>query len=135
MSARLPTQHKSPFEIDPRPLDEMASPHAGLLATSRAYRSLRIPDLVAANLKLKERQRGCNEAQYIESVVLLQTAGGDCPEDMSLLAGDVCLERGLGYALPKTGALRGFLNRFHDEDLERARPAREIPKELHHVQQ
>jgi len=128
MSARIPTQHKSPFEIDPRPLDEMASPHAGLLATSRAYRSLKIPDLVAANLKLKKRQRGCNDAQYLESVVLLQTAGGDCPEDMSLLAGDVCLERGLGFALPKTGAVRGFLNRFHDEDLELARPAREIQK-------
>ena len=36
MPARLPVQHKSPFEIAPRPLDEMASPHAGLLATSRA---------------------------------------------------------------------------------------------------
>ena len=128
MSARIPTQPKSPFEIDPRPLDEMASPHAGLLATSRAYRALKIPDLIAANLKLKQRQRGCNEAQYIESLVLLQTAGGDCPEDMSLLAGDVCLERGLGFALPKTGAVRGFLKRFHDEDLERARPAREIQK-------
>jgi hypothetical protein len=128
MSARIPTQHKTPFEIDPRPLDEMASPHAGLLATSRAYRSLRIPDLVAANLKLKQRQRGCSDAQYIESVVLLQTAGGDCPEDMSLLAGDDCLERGLGYALPKTGAVRAFLNRFHDENLELARPAREVQK-------
>ena len=128
MSARIPTQHKTPFEIDPRPLDEMASPHAGLLATSRAYRSLRIPDLVAANLKLKKRQRGCSDAQYIESVVLLQTAGGDCPEDMSLLAGDDCLERGLGFALPKASAVRGFLNRFHDEKLELARPAREVQK-------
>ena len=128
MSARIPTQHKTPFEIDPRPLDEMASPHAGLLATSRAFRSLRIPDLVAANLKLKKRQRGCSDAQYIESVVLLQTAGGDCPEDMSLLAGDDCLERGLGFALPKASAVRGFLNRFHDEKLELARPAREVQK-------
>src|ERR1041384_8719791 len=83
MSARIPTQHTSPFEIDPRPLDEMASAHAGLLATSRAFRSLKIPDLVAANLKLKKRQRGCSDAQYIESIVLLQTAGGDCPEDRS----------------------------------------------------
>ena len=128
MSARIPTQHKSPFEIDPRPLVEMATPHAGLLATSRALRSLRIPDLVAANLKLKKRQRGCSDAQYIESLVLLQTAGGDCPEDMALLAGDDCLERGLGFDLPKTGAVRAFLNRFHDEDLELARPAREVQK-------
>ncbi len=128
MSARIPTQHKSPFEIDPRPLDEMATPHAGLLATSRALRSLKIPDLVAANLKLKKRQRGCSDAQYIESLVLLQTAGGDCPEDMSVLAGDDCLERGLGFNLPKTGAVRAFLNRFHDQDLELARPRREVQK-------
>lgn len=128
MSARIPTQHKSPFEIDPRPLDEMASPHAGLLATSRALRSLKIPDLVAANLTLKKRDRGCSDGQYVESIVLLQTAGGDCPEDMSLLAGDDCLERGLGFPLPKTGAVRAFLNRFHDEELELARPPREVQK-------
>lgn len=128
MSARIPTQHKSPFEIDPRPLDEMASPHAGLLATSRALRSLNIPALVAANLKLKQRERGCTDGQYIESIVLLQTAGGDCPEDMSLIAGDECLERGLGFALPKTGAVRAFLKRFHDEQIELARPPREVQK-------
>ncbi len=128
MSARIPTQHKSPFEIDPRPLDEMASPHAGLLTTSRALRSLKIPDLVAANLNLKQRDRGCSDGQYIESIVLLQTVGGDCPEDMSLIAGDDCLERGLGFALPKVGAVRSFLNRFHDKALEAARPPRQVQK-------
>jgi len=128
MSARIPTQHKSPFEIDSRPLDEMASAHAGLLATSRALRSLKIPDLVTANLQLKKRDRGFSEGQYIESIVLLQTAGGDCPEDMSLLAGDDCLERGLGFVLPKTGAVRAFLNRFHDQEIELARPPREVQK-------
>jgi hypothetical protein len=128
MSARIRTQYKSPFEIDARPLEEMSSPHAGLLATSRAFRSLGLPALIAANLKLKQRQRGCDEAQYIESVVLLQTAGGDCPEDMQLLVGDSCLERGLGFELPRAGGLRSFLNRFHDEDLELARPKREAQK-------
>ena len=128
MAARIPTQHKSPFQIDPRPLDEMASPHAGLLATSRALRSLNIPGLVAANLQLKKRDRGCSDGQYIESIVLLQTAGADCPEDMSLIAGDECLERGLGFALPKTGAVRAFLNRFHDQEIELARPPREVQK-------
>ncbi len=128
MPARIPTQYKSPFEIDARPLDEMSSPHAGLLPTSRAFRSLSIPGLIAANLKLKQRQRGFAEAQYIESVVLLQTVGGDCPEDMQLLVGDPCLERGLGFKIPKVGAVRSFLNRFHDEDLESARPKREVQK-------
>ncbi len=128
MAARIPTQHKSPFALDPRPLREMSSPHAGLLATSRAFRSLKIPDLIAANLKLKQRKRGCSEAEYIEALVLLQTVGGDCPEDIQLLTGDQCLERGLGFPLPKVSAVRGFLGRFHDPDLEKARPAREVQK-------
>ena len=128
MPAGLPVQNKSPFEIDARPLDEMASSHAGLLATSRAFRSLKLPDLIAANLPLKERQRGFTEGQLIETLVLLQTAGGECPEDIKILAGDVCLERGLGFAFPKVTALRSFLDRFHDESLAALRPKREIQK-------
>ena len=97
----------------------------------RALRSLKIPDLVAANLQLKQRQRGCSDGQYIESIVLLQTVGGDCPEDLSLIAGDDCLERGLGFALPKTGAVRAFLNRFHDPELELGSSRAGSAEELH----
>jgi hypothetical protein len=128
MPARLPVQNKSPFEIDARPLEEMASPHAGLLATSRAFRALKLPDLIAANLPLKERKRGLSEGQILETLVLLQTAGGDCPEDIQILTGDPCLERGLGFALPKVTALRSFLDRFHDESLAASRPPREEQK-------
>jgi len=124
MPARLPVQAKSPFAIDPKPLDETASSHAGLLATSRVYRSLKLPDLIAANLSVKSRKRGFTEAQFIETILLLQTAGGDCPEDLSLLSEDRCLEKGLGYALPKTNTVRDFLNLFHDEELEKLRPSR-----------
>ena len=128
MSARIPTQQKSPFEIDARPLDEMSSPHAGLLPTSRAFRSLKLPALIAANLPVKRRQRGFCEAEFVESLVLLQTAGGDCPEDIQLLADDLCLERGLGFKLPKVSAVRSFLDRFHDADLAATRPQREEQK-------
>jgi hypothetical protein len=124
MPARLPTQAKSPFELDARPLQEMSSPHAGLLSTSRAFRALKLPGMIAANLQLKERRRGCAEAEYTEALVLLQTAGGDCPEDIQLLVGDPCLERGLGFPIPKVSAVRAFLERFHDEQLEQTRPPR-----------
>jgi hypothetical protein len=128
MPARLPVQNKSPFEIDARPLNETASPHAGLLATSRAFRSLKVSDLIAANLPLKQRKRGFSEGQFIETVVLLQTVGGDCPDDVKLLAGDPCLERGLGFEIPTASALRSFLNRFHDEEVAALRPTREEQK-------
>jgi len=124
MSARLPLLHKTPFVLDPRPLLEATSAHAGLLSVSRAYRSLGVPALVAANLSLRKRQRGFSEAQSIEAICLLQTVGGECPEDMHLLAGDQCLERGLGYRPPKATAVREFLERFHDKKLEELRPKR-----------
>jgi hypothetical protein len=128
MSARLPLLQKTPFVLDPRPLFEATSPHAGLLSVSRSYRSLGMPALVAANLSLRKRQRGFAEAQFIESISLLQAVGGECPEDMPLLAGDPCLERGLGYRPPKATAVREFLERFHDNKLEKLRPKREVQK-------
>ena len=128
MAARLPLQAKTPFVLDPRPLEESSSPHAGALATSRVFRSLGLPDLIVANLALRQRQRGFAEAQMIESLILLQTIGGDCPEDIRLLAGDACLERGLGYRPPRATAVREFLDRFHDEALEAQRPPRSLQK-------
>ena len=125
MAVRLPILGKTPFVLDPRPLQEASSPHAGALATSRAFRSLGFPDLITTHLPLRKRQSGFSEAQMIESVVVLQTIGGDCPDDLSLLAADSCLERGLGYRPPKPTALRGFLERFHDPELEALRPPRE----------
>jgi hypothetical protein len=128
MSARIPLLKKTPFVLDPRPLTEASSPHAGLLATSRAYRSLGFPDLITAALKLRKRQRGYSEGQMIESLVLLQTVGGDCPEDIRLLANDPCLERGLGYAPPKVTAAREFLELFHDEEIALLRPSRAVQR-------
>jgi hypothetical protein len=128
MSARLPLLHKTPFVLDPRPLFEATSPHAGLPSVSRAYCSLGLPALVTANLSLRKRQRGFAEVQFIESISLLQSVGGECPEDMHLLAGDSCLERGLGYRPPKATAAREFLERFHDKELEKLRPKREVQK-------
>ncbi len=128
MPARIPILNKSPFAIDPRPLREMGSAHAGLLSVSRALRSLHLGGLVEANLALKSRQRGFTEGQMVESLVLLQVLGGDCPEDISMLAEDPCLVRGLGYTPPKASAVRSFLNRFYDEDLAALRPPREQQK-------
>ena len=128
MSARIPLLNKTPFVLDPRPLTEASSPHAGLLATSRAYRSLGLPELITSQLKLRKRQRGYSEAQISESLILLQTVGGDCPEDIRLLSNDPCLERGLGYRPPKVTAVREFLELFHDEKIELLRPTREIQK-------
>ena len=85
MAARLPLLHKTPFVLDARPLLEATSPHAGVLSIPRASRALGLPQLIGANLSLRKRQRGFSEAQFIESISLLQAVGGECPEDMRLL--------------------------------------------------
>jgi hypothetical protein len=128
VAARLPILHKTPFILDDRLLVEATSPHAGALSISRAYRSLGGPQLVAANLNLRKRQRGFSEGQFIESMVLLQSIGGECLEDLRLIQGDECLERGLGYELPSVTAAREFFERFHDRELEKLRPKRETQK-------
>jgi hypothetical protein len=89
---------------------------------------LGVPQLIEANLPLRQRQRGFAEAQLVESIALLQSVGGECPGDMRLLQGDQCLERGLGYAVPSVTATREFLERFHDKDLEKLRPKRAVQK-------
>ncbi len=128
MAARLPLLQKTPFVLDPRPLAEATSAHAGVLAIARAARALGLPQLVEANLVLRKRQRGFAEAQMIEALTLLQAVGGECPEDMRLLIGDRCVERGLGYELPSVTAVREFLERFHDPHLEKLRPERTVQK-------
>ena len=128
MAARLPLLHKTPFVLDERPLHEATSPHAGALSISRVFRSLRLPELIQANLNLRQRQRGFPEAQLIESIALLQAVGGECPEDLRLLIGDECLERGLGYPLPKVTTVRDFIERFHEPELEKLRPERQAQK-------
>lgn len=114
MSARIPLMRKTPFVIDPRPLTEASSSHAGLLAVSRAYRALNVSGLMQANVHVKLRQRGFTEAQFGETRVLLNAAGGDSYADVELLESDRCLAQGLGYRLPKATALREFCEAFHD---------------------
>ena len=128
MPASIPLLRKSPFILDPRPLTECSSPHAGALSVSRALRSLGLPGLIEANVVVKQRQRGPDEAQYVESLVLLHAVGGDCYEDMAVWADDPCLERGLGYAPPQPDATRKFLDAFHDPAWEAQRPAPEVQK-------
>ena len=128
MSARLPLLHKTPFELDLRPLGEASSPHAGALSVSRVFRSLQVPDRIIANLNLRKRKRGFTEGQMVESIVVLQAIGGESPEDIRLINNDPCLERGLGYRPPKATAVREFLDLFHEEELEALRPPREQQK-------
>ena len=131
MLARLPLMAETPFQLDSSPLREAASPHAGALATSRVFRFLGFPDLIGDHLHLYQPRRGCIEDQMIETILMLQTIGGDCPDDVHIRDDGTCLERGLGYQPPKPTALRGFLDRVSRRVVGTAAPATRGTAEHH----
>lgn len=114
-----------PFQLDPEPATETLTAFGGLPLVAQTCRSLGLLQSVARHLRLKQRQRGLDEATMVESFVLLNAAGGDCLEDFRRLAEDPGLPTLLGYALPLPDAARKFLYAFHrDEALVTAKAQR-----------
>jgi len=121
-----PAEGEFLFEFDPEPLEECVTAMGGMPLFVRAIRSLDVPGSVQRNLHLKQRQRGFDEATYIESFLLLNAAGGDCLDDFDRLREDPGLPEMLGHAVPGAEAARKFLYQFHDEEkIEQAQ--RELP--------
>jgi hypothetical protein len=73
-STRLPLLHKTPFVLDPRPLWEATSPHAGLLSVSRAYRALGVPELIAAHLLATAGERRQRASESLLALPPVATA-------------------------------------------------------------
>jgi len=112
---RSPAAGELPFEYDWQPAQEVLTAYAGVPLFVRAARSFGVPQSVARNLPLKQRQRGFDEATYVESFLVLNALGGDCLEDFDRLREDAGLAEMLGHELPSPEAARKFLYQFHDE--------------------
>jgi hypothetical protein len=109
------------FTIDPEPIDECVTALGGVSLLIQAVRSLGVAGSVKRNVVLKQRQRGLDEASYVESFVILNAVGGDCLEDFERLREDPGLAEMAGYEMPSSEAARKFLYQFHDpEKLELA---------------
>src|SRR5664280_1081081 len=78
---RSPAEGDFLFEIDPQPLEECVTALGGVPLLVRAIRSLDVPGSVQRHLRVKQRERGFDEATYIESFLVLNAVGGDCVED------------------------------------------------------
>ncbi len=103
------------FEIDPEPLEECLTALGGIPLLVRAARSLDVPGSVQRHVRVKQRERGFDEASYIESFLVLNATGGECLEDFDCLREDAGLAEMLGHAVPSAEAARKFLYQFHDE--------------------
>ena len=93
---------------------------AGMPVLLQAFRSLDLPRSVRRNVSLKQRQRGLDEAGYVESFLILNAAGGECLDDFAHLRQDGVQEL-IGHDLPSPESARRFLNQFHDDSLIESR--------------
>jgi len=112
---RSPAAGQLPFEYDWEPAQEVLTAYAGIPLFVRASRCFGVPESVARNLSLKQRQRGFDEATYVESFLVLNALGGDCLEDFDRLREDAGLAEMVGHEMPSPEAARKFLYQFHDE--------------------
>jgi hypothetical protein len=106
---RSPAAGEFLFEIDFEPLDECVTALSGVPLLVCAIRSLDVSGSVARHVRIKQRERGFDEATYIESFLVLNAVGGDCLEDFDLLREDAGLAEMLGHAVPSAVAARKFL--------------------------
>lgn len=110
-----PTEFPMLFEIDPEPATETLTALGGIPLLVQAFRSLGVPASVKHHVRVKERERGYDEASFVESFVILNAAGGECLEDFDRLREDGGLKELIGHEIPSPEAARHFLYQFHDE--------------------
>jgi hypothetical protein len=109
------------FEASLEPVDLTA--RAGLTLVSETLLALGVPELVAQHLRVRVRARGYSEFDKLHALVLVQAAGGECVEDVRVLARDRGLGRLLGRPWPSPDSLHAFLGAFDDAAGRAARPA------------
>lgn len=110
-----PTESDFLFEIDPEPAQEALTSFGGVPLLVRAFRSLGLPQSIRQHVQIKQRQRGYDEATFVESFVVLNAVGGDCLDDFERLREDAGLAEMIGHEIPSPEAARKFLYQFHDE--------------------
>lgn len=115
---RKPSPTESPllFEIDPEPLPETLTALGGVPLLVQTFRSLGLPAKVREHVRIKERERGYDEATLVESFIVLNAVGGECFDDFERLREDPGLSEMLGHGIPSPEAARKFLYQFHDEE-------------------
>ena len=114
--AKSPTEQPLPFTYDDQPGEEVLTALGGVPLLLQAFRSLGVGASVKRNVAIKQRDRGLDEASYVESFVVLNAAGGECLDDFERLREDAGLASLVGHEMPSPEAARKFLYAFHDEN-------------------
>ena len=121
MTARRARQGIFRFMFEIGRQDDVTA-RAGLVLVAEAARAVGLDAAVEEHLELRWRQSGYSEVDKLEAIVLLQSAGGDCIEDVRILSADQGFARILETELPSPDALHKFLASFHDAKKLEGRP-------------
>ena len=81
----------------------------------QTFRSLGLPTQIQEHVRIKERDRGYDEATMVENFVILNAVGGECCDDFERLREDPDLSEMIGHGVPSPAVARKFLNQFHEE--------------------
>src|SRR5437763_16619688 len=104
MQKPSPTESPLLFEVDPKPLEETLTALGGIPLVVQAFRSLGLPGSVQQHVAVKERERGYDEATFVESFVILNAAGGECVGDFAHVRGDGGVAELVGQEQPSPAA-------------------------------
>jgi Transposase DDE domain group 1 len=127
-----PTQQPLGFDYDEGNVEQGLTALAGIPVLLQAFRSLDLPRSVERHVSVKQRQRGLDEASYVESFVILNAAGGECLDDFAHLRQDGVCEL-IGHDLPSPEAARKFLYQFHDDKLIEQAQQRLLPGQFSYI--
>ncbi len=130
LSKPSPTESPLPFDLDPQPTEETLTALGGIPLVVQAFRSLALPQSVKEHVRVKERERGYDEATFVESFVILNAAGGECPEDFKRLRQDPGLAELVGHELPSPAAALQFLYGFHEPEKIESAKQRRLPQQI-----
>jgi len=103
-----------PFVLEEVEGEGTVTPRAGLAAVAEAARAMGLPEVVEREVRLKRRERGYSEWEFIESFVLLLCGGGECVDDLGVLRSDSALSKLVGHEFPSASAGKKFLYAFED---------------------
>src|ERR1035437_4513105 len=129
----LPTESPLLFEVDPQPIEETLTALGGIPLVVQAFRSLGLPQSVQEHVRVKARERGYDEATFVESFVILNAAGGECPEDFKRLRADPGLVEMIGHELPSPAAALQFLYAFHAKEKVEEAKQRRLPEQIAYI--
>src|ERR1700680_2667988 len=127
-----PTQQPLGFDYDEGHGEQGLTALAGIPVLLQAFRSLDLPRSVERHVSVKQRQRGLDEASYVESFLILNAAGGECLDDFAHLRQDG-VRTLIGHDLPSPEAARKFLYQFHDERLIEQAQQRLLPGQISYI--